>query len=452
MDKLISRNPFDDSVVGTVPVTAKEDIPGLVSKARAAQPAWAALGFEERADILRKAGEILAARSDQVGELMTREMGKPLAQARGEAGYAAKSFASELEEIGAALAPESFESGSTTSTVYKDAVGVVACIAPWNFPVLMAHQQILPALAAGNTVVFKPSEKTPLTGQDYADALLEVLPEGVLTIVHGAAAQGKALVEADVDLVVFTGSVAAGRHILSAAAPAMKRVLLELGGKDPLLVLKGADVGAAAKFAARNSFRNSGQVCISTERIYVDEGLHDDFVEKLVEAAAKLVVGDGLLEGTDLGPMVDATQRDHVVKQLEAARSDGATFAFEGKQLGGNLLSPTVLTDVTDEMQIFADETFGPVAAVVRVQDADEAVTRANASPYGLGAVVYGEPAQAAAVARRLDAGMVGVNQGLSGAGSTPWVGAKDSGYGFHSGHDGHRQFTQVRVVHQAKG
>ncbi len=451
MSQLVSKNPVDDSVLGSVEVTPAEDIEGRVARARQAQAAWAARSFEERAALLRRAGEILASRSDEVGRLVTQEMGKPLSDALGETQYTARCFKTDLEEIAEALAPESRESESTRSTLYKDPLGVVACIAPWNFPVLMPHQQILPALAAGNAVVFKPSEKTPLVGQAYADALQEVLPDDVLLVVHGDEKQGKALVNADVDLVVFTGSLAAGAHILAAAAPSLKRVILELGGKDPLLVLEDADLKAAAAFAARNAFRNSGQVCIATERIYVGDAQHDAFVKLLVEQASRLELGDGLREGVDLGPMVDREQREHVARLLDAARSSGATVAYEGEQVGGNFLPPVVLTDVTDDMTILTDETFGPVACVVRVHDEDEAVRRANASPYGLGAVVFGEASHAGAIARRLDAGMIGVNQGLSGAGGMPWVGAKKSGYGFHSGRDGHRQFTQMRVVHEAR-
>jgi acyl-CoA reductase-like NAD-dependent aldehyde dehydrogenase len=349
--------------------------------------------------------------------------------------------------MAAALAPEVLEDEHVRTTVYRDPFGVCAAITPWNFPMSMPHWMVLPSLMAGNTVVLKPSEKTPLVGQAYADVLNEVLPAGVLQVVHGDEAQGKALVAADVDLVAFTGSRAAGAAILGAAAPKLKRVVLELGGKDPLVVLADADLDRAAKFAVRNSFRNAGQVCVSTERIYVHESIADAFVARLVEGARALRVGGGTEAKVDVGPMVDARQKEVVARQVDDAVSRGARVAWRSERTDGNFLGPIVLTDVTHDMAVMRDETFGPVACVMRVRDADEAVRLANDTPYGLGAVVFGAPDTAAAVARRLDAGMIGVNQGVGGADGSPWVGAKQSGYGFHSGKEGHRQFAQVRIV-----
>lgn len=451
MATLESINPATGDVVGSVDVTPAADIAAVVARARAVQPAWASRSFADRGALLRKAGELLVERADDIGTLATREMGKPLRQARGEAKFAASHIGEELAAIERALEPEVMESDKVRTTIYRDPYGVVAAISPWNFPVLMPHQQVVPALAAGNTVVLKPSEQTPLTAQAYADALIEVLPQGVLQVVHGADEQGKALVAADVDLIVFTGSREAGKHILGAASRDLKRVILELGGKDPLIVLDDADVARAAKFAARNSFRNAGQVCVSTERIYALPAVVDTFVEALAEAAAKMTVGDGMDEATDIGPMVDGAQRDHVVGQVREAIDAGAHVAWRGEEQGGNFVAPVILTGVTPDMRIAVDETFGPVACIIAVEDEDDAIAKANDTPFGLGAAVFGEPERARRVARRLSAGMIGVNQGLSSAGDTPWVGAGESGYGFHSGRDGHRQFTQTRVINEPK-
>ena len=444
---LVSTNPATGAEVGRVQTTPVSDIAAVVARARAAQPAWAALSFEERAAILARGGESLKARAAEVTDLLTREMGKPLSDARGEVRWIVGAFTSDLKELAEALAPEVREKSGRRTTVYRDAFGVALCISPWNFPLAMPHQQVLPALAAGNTVVLKPSEETPLVAQAYVDCLLPHLPEGVLQIVHGDEAQGKALVSSDVDLVVFTGSRAAGVHILGEASKQLKRVILELGGKDPLVVLDDADVPAAAAFAARNSFRNAGQVCVSTERIYVAEPVHDAFVEAMVDAAKAMTVGDGLADGTQIGPMVSLTQKAHVKRQVAEALADGAQVAWSEGTDAGQFLGPIVLTECTHDMNIARDETFGPVACVYRVQDDAEAVRLANDTPYGLGAVVYGGTERARAVARQMTAGMVGVNQGLGSLGSTPWVGARQSGYGFHSSVEGHRQFAQVRVV-----
>ena len=451
MASLISTNPATGDVVGQVSVTSLDDIDQIVAAARAAQPAWAALTMEERGSILREAGAILASRVDAVARLATEEMGKPLGEARGETRHAANSFVRTIAEVADALAPQILEGETVRSTVFHDPFGVVACIAPWNFPVLMAHEQILPALAAGNVVVFKPSEQTPLTGQAYADALLEVLPPGVLQVVHGADEQGKALVAADVDLVVFTGSVNAGKHILKSASAGLKRVILELGGKDPLIVLDDADVAAAAKFAARNSFRNAGQVCIGTERIYAMPAVADQLLEAVIEATKTMKVGNGLDEGVAIGPMVDGAQRDHVLEQVRDAVAQGATVAWEGESPGGNFIAPIILTGVTHEMRIAREETFGPVACFIDVTDENDAVAKANDTRFGLGAVVFGAPERARRIGRRVKAGMVGINQGLSSAPGAPWVGARESGYGFQGGRDGNRQFTQTIVLSEPK-
>ena len=447
MECLKSHNPATGEVVGEVPITPVADIPAIVARARSAQPAWEALGLEGRAELLEKTQAIFQERVQQHGELITTEMGKPIKEGVFEAKSLAWGLDRELDEIVEALKPEVVEDGRARSTVYHDPLGVVGAITPWNFPMSMPSWMIIPALAAGNTVVFKPSEETPLSGQAYADALNQVLPEDVLIVVHGADEQGKAIVASEVDMIAFTGSREAGKHILRAASGTLKRVVLELGGKDPLIVLDDANVEEAAKFAAANSFRNAGQVCISTERIFVLDSVADAFEKALAGIASAMKVGPGI-EGADVGPMVNARQRDHVLRQVEAAVASGARVLAGGSGHHDNYVTPTVLSDVSDEMEIAREETFGPVACVTRVESVDEAVQRANDTEYGLGAVVFGgDEERAATVARKLTAGMIGVNRAVGGAAGTPWVGARQSGFGFHKSKDGHRQFTQTRVV-----
>jgi acyl-CoA reductase-like NAD-dependent aldehyde dehydrogenase len=451
MEVLASINPATGEVVGEVPVTPPGEIPDLVARARRAQADWEALGARGRADLLVQAEKVLAERAEEHARLMTAEMGKPLKESRGEAKGIGR-MEHELGEMVEALEPESVEDGRLRSTIYRDPLGVCGAITPWNFPMSMPAWMVLPALTAGNTVVFKPSEETPLSGQAYADALNEVLPDDVLLVVHGADAQGKALVQSDVDMIAFTGSREAGKHILREASGSLKRVVLELGGKDPMIVLGDADVEAAAKFAAWNSFRNAGQVCVSTERIFVVDEVADAFEKALAALASAMRVGDGA-EDPDVGPMVNARQRDHVLAQLGAAVDAGARVLAGGQGHEGNFVTPTVLSDVTDDMEIARAETFGPVACVTRVGSVDEAVERANDTRFGLGAVVFGGDEEAAsAVARRLKAGMIGVNRPPGGAVGTPWVGARESGFGFHKSKEGHRQFTQVRIVTRVLG
>lgn len=443
--QLASHNPVDGTLVGNVPVTPVESIPAVLAKARAALPGWKALGTERRAALISAIAPLLVEQADELAELLTREMGKPLTAARAEV-LSCADLEAETREIVDALAPEILEDGRTRTVLKRDPYGVMVAITPWNFPISMPHWLVVPALVAGNTVVLKPSEETPLIADRWAQLLIERLPEGVLQIVHGDGAQGRALVAGDVDLIGFTGSRRAGTHILSAAAPRLKRVLLELGGKDPLVVLPDADVARAARFAARNSFRNTGQVCVSTERIYVPREHHDAFVAGVVEAARAMVVGDGMASGTDLGPMIHTRQKALVLDQVRDALADGAKLVFGDLDADGCFLGPLVLTDVHHGMRIMREETFGPVAAIQAYDTVDEAIERANDTPYGLGAIVFGD-ARADEVAEALEAGMVGINRGVGGAAGSPWVGLKDSGFGFHSGKHGHRQFANVRIV-----
>lgn len=312
---------------------------------------------------------------------------------------------------------------------------------------MMPHWLVLPALMAGNAVVLKPSEESPLTAQRYVEQFAGLLPDGVLQVVHGKDDQGKALVASDVDLICFTGSRETGKHILAAASSGLKRVILELGSKDPLVVLEDADIKAAARFAATNSFRNAGQVCVSTERIYVPESIAPAFLDEMVAVSRRIAVGNGLDEATTLGPMVNARQRDHVLNQVDMAVKQGAQVRFGNAGHHGNFVMPTILTGVTHDMDIARTETFGPIACVMTVKDEEQAVRLANDSEFGLGAVVFGEPQHAQRVARRLNAGMIGVNKSVGGASGAPWVGARQSGYGYHASREGHRQFCQTRVV-----
>ncbi|MCH8163972.1 MAG: aldehyde dehydrogenase [Planctomycetes bacterium] len=452
MGTLKSLNPATGEVVGEVPITPIGEIPNIVARARAAQPAWRDLGLEKRMQTMLPVGTQLVNRADDLGRLLMREMGKPLPEAVGEIKHCGESLEATLREIVDALQPDVLEDDKAKSFVYHDPLGVCVAITPWNFPLSMPHWMVIPALMAGNTVVLKPSEETPLIAQAYVDALNEALPKHVLQIVHGADEQGKALVQADVDLIAFTGSREAGKHILSAASSGLKRVILELGGKDPMIVLEDADIGAAAEFAVRNSFRNAGQVCVSTERIYVADEIADAFEAEVVKLTGEQKVGQGTEEGVTVGPMINRRQRDHVLAQIEDAVKDGARVIAGGEGHHGGFIMPTVLGDVTHEMDIMRSETFGPVACIARFDDVNEAVRLANDTPFGLGAVVFGGDEQRAAdVARRLDAGMIGINKSCGGATGSPWVGAKQSGFGYHSGKEGHRQFTQPRVVTVAK-
>lgn len=450
-DQLASINPATDETVGTVPCTPVEAIDGMIATARNAAKDWGARSVEDRIATLRPLGEALKAHREALANLITAEMGKPTAEALGEVDWVIGACDSKFDDMATGLTPDELEDAATCSNIYFDPYGVAAVITPWNFPVGMPNATVVPALAAGNTVVFKPSEETPLSGQLFAEIVQQLLPEGVLQIVHGNEAQGKALVAGDVNMVAFTGSREAGKHILAACGNGLKRVVLELGGKDPMIVLSDADLDKAADFAVGNSFRNCGQVCVSTERIYVVDDVAEAFEAKVVERVLGLQVGNGADEATTMGPMVNARQKAHVLAQIDAAKADGADVRCGDQPMDGNYMSPTVLTNLNHDMDIMREETFGPVACIMRVTDAQAALDAANDTPFGLGACVFGE-AEASNVARRMTAGMIGINRGCGGASGSPFVGAQQSGYGFHGGTLGIRQFTQARVVSRPKG
>lgn len=448
MTELRSLNPLNGQEVGAVPVTPPEEIPELAARAAGASEEWSGMDLPRRGELLAKAADTLRDEAEELARLVTREMGKPIQESRAEVKGIADGMAREIEEMVAALEPGVVEGSGLRSTVHRDPLGVCAAVTPWNFPLAMPHWMVLPALMAGNTVILKPSEETPLCGEAYAGILSRHLPPGALLVAHGADRQGRALVGGSVDLVAFTGSREVGKEILEAAAPELKRVILEMGGKDPLLVLDDADPGKAARFAARNGFRNAGQVCVSTERVYVRDEVADDFLDLLAREAEKLVIGDPMDETTSLGPMVNPGQRERVVDQVREAVLAGAKVMAGGVCHNDPFFMPTVLADVPEHLPIVTEETFGPVVCVARVDSDEEAVAKANDTPFGLGAAVFGEDVERArGVARRLTAGMVGINRGCHGVPGTPWVGAGESGFGFHKGPEGHRQFTQTRVV-----
>lgn len=448
MAEIISYNPATGQVVGKVPVATAEQVSAAIARAREAQPVWGAMTLLERAATLRPIGRLLRAKADELAALLTAEMGKPLTDAKGEVMACAEGWGDTVDEVTEALAPEFLRDDRTHTTMLYSPLGVCAAITPWNFPMMMPQDSVLPALMAGNTVVLKPSEETPLIAQAWADVLTPHLPANVLQVIHGDRDVGKALVQGDVDLIVFTGSRAAGAHILQAAAPQLKRVILELGGKDPLVVLADADLEAAATFAVRNSFRNAGQVCVSTERIYVDRKVAQPFIDLVCAKTKELKQGAGTEPGVQIGPMISARQKQAVLTQLEKAKAAGARVVVGGESAPGNFVRPAVVVDLNHTMELMREETFGPIACIVPVADDDEAVRLANDTPYGLGAAVFGKDVtHAERIAQRINAGMVGVNRGCGGAKGSPWVGARQSGFGFHSGKAGHRQFAQVRVV-----
>jgi aldehyde dehydrogenase (NAD+)/succinate-semialdehyde dehydrogenase/glutarate-semialdehyde dehydrogenase len=444
MTKVIqSFDPSNGELLGEVENLSTEQVNAVVAKAKTAQKLWRKTPINERARIISDAYEAIGGLTDSFSELLAREMGKDIRRATGEAGAAVYMGQHYAEEAKRALSTRQLSGG--TELQYRP-LGVVGVVSPWNYPVMMANNLIVPALVAGNTVVLKPSEETPLVAEAFFGELKKHLPESVLNIVHGDRETGKALVESDIQMVAFTGSKAVGQDIMARAASKVKRLVMELGGKDPMIVMRDANLEQAARFAVAGSFENSGQMCTSIERIYVDERIADKFEQRVTEIANMYQIGPWDMPNVNIGPIINANQHAKIVDQIKDAEQKGATILLGGSEQPERYIRPTVITGMTPEMKIESEETFGPIVSISRFSDIDEAIERANASEYGLGAVVFGNQG-VQDVAEELDAGMVGVNQGQGGGGDAPWVGAKQSGLGFHGSVDGHRQFAQVRVV-----
>ncbi|MEZ9393895.1 aldehyde dehydrogenase family protein [Vibrio splendidus] len=438
-----SFNPSNGELLGEVNNASRDEVVQTIRQSKAAQKAWRKLPINERVRTIIRAYQHFDQHADSFSELLAREMGKDIRRATGEATGAIYMGQHYAEDAQRALNTRKL-SGST-ELQYRP-LGVVGVISPWNYPVMMANNLIVPALVAGNTVILKPSEETPLIAQAFFGELQKHLPEGVLTILHGDRETGKALVEGDIQMIAFTGSKAAGQDIMVRAASKVKRLVMELGGKDPMIVMRDANLEQAARFAVAGSFENSGQMCTSIERIYVDERIADKFEQRVTEIANMYQIGPWDMPNVNIGPIINATQHGKIVEQLKDAQQKGATFLLGDIEQPERYIRPTVITGMTPEMKLETEETFGPVVAISRYSDIEDAIERANNSEYGLGAVVFGNQG-ANEVADELDAGMVGINQGQGGSGDAPWVGAKQSGLGYHGSVDGHRQFAQVKVV-----
>lgn len=451
---LTDLDPSTGALIAEVPCATTDEVRAAVARARSAAPAWAALPVEERSACLQRVSARLLEAAPELGALASREMGKPLASAVGEVEGYARFMLEELEEVAEAVAPTPFESEAAEVVLHREPLGVVAAITPWNFPVGMPLQILVPALATGNAVVFKPSEHVPLTGRRLAELLQAELPAGVLELVEGDGTTGADLVAADIDMVGFVGSRATGEAIMRSAASGLKRLVLELGGKDPMLVFADADLAGAARAAVQHSLRNTGQVCCSVERVLVEDSAREEFERLVLAEAAAWTFGDPAAEGTRMGPLVSRAQRERVIAQVEDARERGARILLGGEvpEGEGAFYPATVVADAPDDALVVREETFGPLVCLEGFASEEDGVRRANDTPYGLGANVWtGDAARAARVARALRAGQVGVNRYLGGAKGTPWVGARQSGFGFLGGIEGHRQFTVPKTIATAR-
>jgi betaine-aldehyde dehydrogenase len=450
---LAVENPTTEETLAEVGLPSDEQVDAAIAVARDAAREWAAMPAIERGELLHEVATRLRARTDEIARLMTLEGGKPLIENSDEVAWTAAAF-DYYAEIGRNFAGRVVPSIESTqlALVLKEPVGVVGCIVPWNYPLLLLAWKLAPALAAGNTTVCKPSELTPLSTLMLAQCF-EHMPSGVVNLVAGGGDVGARLVADDrVDCVAFTGSVETGKKIARVCADRIARINLELGGKDPFIVCDdvAANVDVAARGGAWAAYLNAGQVCTSAERFYVMEPVYDDFLQAFVDHTETLVVGDPLDPGTDIGPLVSAGQRERVSAQVEAAVSAGATLVRGAESLErGHYFTPAVVTGAPDETDLLREETFGPVAPIVRVRSLDEAIELANSTRFGLGANVYTrDMATVVRCMREIKAGTVWFNDPLTDNDAAPFGGMKQSGLGRELGQEGLEAFQETKHVH----
>ncbi|MBM0231680.1 aldehyde dehydrogenase family protein [Micromonospora sp. STR1_7] len=449
--QLVSTSPATGAEAGRLPVASDADVRRAVERARAAGEWWAGLGFTGRRARLLRWRALLAKRIEQLAELVHVEGGKPVADAIVEIVTAIEHIDWAARNAARVLGPRRVRSrlilAEFSGHLEYQPYGVVGVIGPWNYPVFTPIGSAAYALAAGNAVVLKPSEYTPATGQWLVDSFAEVVPEQpVFTTVHGLGDVGAALCRSGVGKVAFTGSTATARKVMAACAETLTPVLIEGGGKDAMIVDSDADLDAAAEACVWGGMTNAGQTCIGIERVYAVDPVFDAFVDKVVTRAGRLTVGP---EGTDIGPITMPGQVDVIRRHIDAAIASGGRAVLGGPDaVQPPYVHPTVLVDVPEESAAVREETFGPTLTISRVRDADEAVTRANALPYGLGGSVFGRR-RAVAIARRLRSGMASVNSSLTFAGMStlPFGGVGDSGFGRIHGEDGLREFARAKAI-----
>ncbi|MGB4495805.1 MAG: NAD-dependent succinate-semialdehyde dehydrogenase [Bacillota bacterium] len=451
-------NPATEEVFAVCPKATRDDVEAAINAANEAFPSWSNLTPFKRGEYLRKASEIVRSRSRDIAEMMTMEQGKPLKEAEGEVIKGAdilRYYAEEGERVYGRIIPNA--EANTESRVIYQPIGVAAAISPWNYPIELLAWKVGGALASGCTIVAKLPSETPLSPLAFIRCLVDAgVPAGVVNALVGSGAViGPMLLESPiVKKVAFTGSTAVGKDVLKKSADTLKRTSMELGGSLPMVVCKDCDMEAAVAGAVRRSFRNMGQICIAINRIYVDEAVYEEFLERFREAAEKLTIGNGLTKECDLGPMCTRSGVEKAIEHIEDAVKKGAKVVCGGKRPEGEeyrkgyFFEPTILRDVNHSMLVMTEETFGPVVGVMPFKDIDEAIALANDSVYGLAAIVYTNSLSLAErLAREIDAGNVAINNVDAGVINAPYGGWKDSGFGHEHGPEGLYEYLNIKHV-----
>jgi succinate-semialdehyde dehydrogenase/glutarate-semialdehyde dehydrogenase len=447
-------NPANGKSIAEVASCGTAETRQAIEAAGDAWPAWRRKSAKDRAAVLRKWFTLMMEAQEDLAQILTAEQGKPLAEARGEIAYGANYiewFAEEGKRIYGDTIPA--PSDDKRIVVIKQPVGVVACITPWNFPNAMLTRKIAPALAAGCTVVCKPANATPLSAFAFVELAERAgIPPGVINIVAGKTSEiGDELTSnAIVRKLTFTGSTPVGKKLTAACAATMKRTSMELGGNAPFIVFDDADLEAAVKGAIICKFRNAGQTCVCANRILVQEGVYDEFTERLMAAAADLKLGDGADEGVTIGPLINEGAANDVLEFIEDARGKGARVAAGGgrSDLGACFVEPTILTNVSDDMRVFREEIFGPVAPLFKFRNEEEAIALANDTPFGLASYFYSRDiGRIWRVAEGLEYGIVGINEGIISNEMAPFGGVKESGQGREGSKYGLDDYLEIKYM-----
>ncbi len=447
-------NPATGEKLGTIPKMGAAETRRAIEAAQAALPAWRARTAQERSVIIRRWSELMLEHQEDLAVLMTAEQGKPLSEARGETVYAA-SFLEWFSEEGKRIYGDVIPSHQSDKriVVLKEPIGVCAAITPWNFPSAMITRKAGPALAAGCTMVVKPATATPYSALALAELARRAgVPEGVFSVVTGSAAGigGEMTANPLVRKLTFTGSTEIGKKLMAECAGTVKKVSMELGGNAPFIVFDDADLDAAVEGAIISKYRNTGQTCVCTNRFLVQDGIYDRFSEKLAAAVAAMKVGDGLKGETQQGPLIDMAAVEKVEEHIGDALAKGARVVTGGKRhaLGGSFFEPTVLADVSPDMLVAREETFGPVAPLFRFKTEEEAVKMANDTEFGLAAYFYSRDiARVWRVAEAVEYGIVGINTGLISTAVAPFGGVKESGIGREGSKYGIEDFLEVKYL-----
>ena len=447
-------NPANSERLGSLPNCGADETILAITAANEAQKIWAKTDAKERSSVLKNLHHLMLENQMDLATIITLEGGKPISESLGEIAYAASFFewfSEEAKRVYGDLIPG--HQYDRRTLVIKQPIGVVGCITPWNFPSAMLARKIAPAIAVGCSVVAKPAPETPFsaTAMAYLSELAGV-PKGIFNVVTGDAEKiGSAMTShKDVKKITFTGSTAVGKHLLKASADSVKKVSLELGGHAPFIVFGDANIEAAVEGAVIAKYRNSGQTCVCANRIYIQSSIYDDFSQRFTEKASELVVGNGLDESTQQGPLISENAIEKVSNHIEDAKNSGAIITTGGNphSLGGLFFEPTVLTGVSDEMLISKEETFGPVAPIFSFETEQEVIERANNTPYGLAAYFYTtDLAKSWRVSEQLDYGMVGLNTGIISTEMAPFGGVKESGIGREGSKYGVDDYLEIKYV-----